>query len=206
MKEFPLIVCYYTKDTFYQLDVQNLIASCEKWGLDYHVEPIASFGTWDGNCCYKPFFLLEKLEQFKRPLFWVDADAEFVQKPQWLEIFEKDIAVRINGDREDTHRSKVNSGSIFVNATEGAARILKAWGQECINSFKEPERKEEVWDQATLRDVIFRGVPGAETGALPQGYCAIAGSPCGSGEKGEVVVLHYLASRRNKKFINSQES
>ena len=29
---FPVVISFYTKDTFYQLEVQNLIASCAQFG------------------------------------------------------------------------------------------------------------------------------------------------------------------------------
>ena len=70
MTKFPLIVSYYTQNTVYQLEVQNLIASCEKWGLEHHIEPIPSFGSWERNCCYKPFFLMEKMQQFRQSYIW----------------------------------------------------------------------------------------------------------------------------------------
>ncbi len=204
MAEFPLIVCYYTKDTLYQLEVQNLIASCEQWGLEHHVEPISSLGSWERNCSFKPFFLMEKLQQFQRPIFWVDADAVFVKKPQWLDVFEKDMAVRINEKWDDAHPSKVITGSVFVNATDGAAKILKSWGRECIDSFLNPQRTDEVWDQIALRDVILRGEKGMDIGPLPLGYMAIVDNPCDQKEIDNVVIAHYQASRRLKKTINSQ--
>ncbi|MBS0605204.1 MAG: hypothetical protein JSS60_09260 [Verrucomicrobia bacterium] len=204
MKDFPLVVSYYTKDTFYQLEVQNLIASCEKWGLEHHVEPIPSFGSWERNCSYKPFFLMEKIQQFRRPVFWVDADAVFVKRPEKLDVFEMDFAVRINAAWEDSHPSKVMSGSVFVNATQGGAKVLKLWGQECIDSFSNPERKEEVWDQLALRDVIRRGVQDAKIGALPLEYLTIVDNAGDGKEAREVVIGHYQASRRLKKLINEK--
>src|SRR5258708_2800572 len=133
MKEFPLVVSYYTKDTLYQVEVQSLIASCEQWGLEYEVDPVASFGSWERNCCWKPFFLMEKLQKHRRPLLWVDADAVFFRKPDPETLQEDwDLAARINQYLEDSHPSKVNSGTVFVNATEGAAKVVKAWGQKCI--------------------------------------------------------------------------
>lgn len=203
MTKFPLIVSYYTKDTLYQLEVQNLIASCEKWGLEHHIESITSFGSWDRNCCYKPFFIMEKMQQFKRPLFWVDADAVFEREPKWQNVFAKDLAIRLNKDLGDDHPSKVISGSVFINATPNAARVLKLWGQECINSFSDPERMEEVWDQIALRDVVKREGLGADIGFLPLEYSAIVGNSSDEKEVGEVVIAHYQASRRFKKIINS---
>jgi hypothetical protein len=203
MKAFPLIVSYYTKDTLYQLEVQNLIASCERWGLDHSIEPIATLGSWERNCSFKPFFLLEKLKQFQQPIFWVDADAVFINKPKHLEVFNSDLAVRINGALENNHPSKVISGSVFINATQGGVEILKAWAQECIDSFSDPHRTEEVWDQIALRDVISRGSPHLKFGALPLEYMTIVDHPDDEREAGEVVIAHYQASRRFKKIINS---
>lgn len=197
MAEFPLVVSYYTKDTLYQLEVQNLIASCEQWGLDHHIEPIASFGSWEGNCCFKPFFLLEKLQQFQRPLFWVDADGVFLKKPQWLEVFQKDAVVRIHDSLKDSHPSKVISASLFINATSGAVALLKAWGQGCVDAFSHPQRTEEVWDQMVLRDVILRGAAGAEIGVLPAEYLVI------DEHSSSTVIAQYQASRRFKKIINN---
>jgi hypothetical protein len=205
MNAFPLIVSYYTKDTLYQLEVQNLIASCEKWGLEHHIEPISSMGSWERNCCYKPFFLMEKLQQFQRPLFWVDADGVFERKPEWLSAFDKDLAVRINDTWEDRCDSKVITASLFVNSTAGAAKILKLWGQECIDSFLNPQRTIEVWDQIALRDVILRGGHGARIEALPLEYSVIVDHSHDQDAFANAVITQHQASRRFKKMINSSE-
>ncbi|SRR5581483_3752579 len=202
MSKFPLVVSYYTKDTVYQLEVQNLITSCKNWGIEHHVEPITTLGSWERNCCYKPFFLMEMLQHFKRPLFWVDADGVFAQKPKWQGVFAKDAAVRINAEREDDHPSKVNSGSLYINATTGGGALLKAWAQECLDAFAAPERTEEIWDQIALRDVIQRGNLPADIGILPLEYLKIVGNPCDEKWVGEAVISHYQASRRFKKIIN----
>lgn len=204
MKNFPLIVSYYTKDTLYQLEVQNLIASCEQWQLEYHIEPISSFGSWERNCSYKPFFLLEKLLQFGRALLWVDADGVFFKKPEFLAAFDSDFAVRINQDWEDSHPSKVISGTIYVNATAGGERVLKSWAKECLDALSNPRRTEEFWDQVALRNVFLRGIPGTHISALPAGYMAIIDNPHDQKQIDEVVIGHYQASRRFKKFINGK--
>lgn len=205
MKDFPLIVSFYTKDTLYQLEVQNLIASCEKWGLEHHVEPIASFGAWDRNCSYKPFFLMQMLQKFERPLLWVDADAAFIQRPEPEDFSDSwDFAVRINERCEDTHPSKVISATVFVNRTEGAAKVLRAWGQGCIDSFANQDRREEVWDQIVLRDVVLQGVLGSHIAPLPLRYTAIFDHAGDQEEISNVVIGHYQASRRLKKLVNGQ--
>ena len=202
MRDFPLIVSYYTKDTVYQLEVQNLIASCEQWQLEYHIEPIPTFGSWERNCSYKPFFLLEKLQQFAAPILWVDADGVFLKKPETLAIFDADFAVRINQRWEDSHPSKVISGTVYVNATTGGERVLKSWAKASLDSLSDAQRTEEFWDQIALRDVILQGVPGARISELPAGYMAIIDNLQDQKEISDIVIGHYQASRRFKKIIN----
>ncbi len=204
MAHFPLIVCYYTKDTLYQLEVQNLIASCEKWGLDHHIEPIATLGSWERNCSFKPFFLLQKLAHFRRPLFWVDADAVFMRRPEWLEVFNSDFAVRMDERLSSDDPSRVLSGSIFVNATKGAVELLKAWGQKCIDSFSNPHRIEEVWDQMVLRDLIASTELKAKIGTLPWEYVAIFDQIEEGRTESQIVIAHHQASRRFKRMINEK--
>lgn len=203
MDKFPLVVSYYTKDTLYQFAAQNLIDSLEHWGLEYHVEGIASLGSWERNCGYKPFFLYEKLEQFQRPLFWVDADAVFEKKPAYLPAFQADLAVRINKEWETSHPSYMMSGSLYINATEIGQRILKGWAKGCLEQLSDPHRTEEVWDQIVLRDLLLRKEYRAHIESLPSGYTAIDGNRLDEREITDVVIRHYQASRRFKKIINN---
>jgi hypothetical protein len=203
MKQFPLIVSYYTKETVYQLEVQNLLASCDKWNLRHCVESIPSFGSWERNCAYKPMFLLQKLHQFREPIFWVDADAVFFKKPEILPtVFQADIALRINAEYPDDHPSKIMSGSLYVNATLEAERVLKSWAKECLEQLSDPQRTEELWDQIVLRDVLKKNIAEAKIDSLPLAYTRIMGHPLDEKTGVEPVIAHYQASRRFKKIIN----
>lgn len=205
MNHFPLIVCYYTQGTPYALDVQGLKESCEKWDLAYHIEPVESFGSWELNCCYKPFFLLSKLQELQRPLFWVDADGVLVKKPNPLPAFSADLAVRINISLTADHPSKVISNSIFVNATPEAAALLKLWASICCTALTNPERAEEYWDQMGLRDAIQSSRHSAKVAPLPHAYAAIYDHPIDIQEIPEPVIQHTQASRRYKKLINAKD-
>lgn len=77
---FPLVISFYTKNTPYQLDAHHLIASCEKFGIEHAVEGIDSYGSWELNCAYKPFFIAEKLRQFECPRALGRCRCRFYQK------------------------------------------------------------------------------------------------------------------------------
>lgn len=199
MTSFPLVISYYTTNTLYQLEVRNLIASCEKWGLEYCIEGVPSFGSWELNCGYKPFYILQKQHQFKKPVLWVDADGVFVSKPEVIESFSADFSVRMNDDCPEGHLSKVISSTVYVNWTENGVHLLRLWAEECYRQLSNLEREFEYWDQAGLRDAIFLKNHSAQVSPLPHTYAKIFD------QKGDAktVIEHFQASRRYKKIINN---
>ncbi len=190
---FPLVISFYTKHTLYQLDAHHLIESCEKFGIEHHVEGIESFGSWELNCAFKPFFIAEKLKAFQRPVLWVDVDAVFVKKPKSLKVFEKDFAVYSQRDLANDHPSKVRSGTLYVNYNDGGVGILKAWVEECQRLLVDPQRTEEFWDQIALRNVVLSQT----VGLLPLSYIKILGHPVDA-KCVNPIILHLQASRRAK--------
>lgn len=193
---FPLVISFYTKNTPYQLDAHHLMGSCKKLGIEHYIEGIDSHGSWELNCAYKPFFIAEKLQAFQRPLLWVDVDAVFVKKPKTLKVFEKDFAVYSQEDLAHDHPSKVRSGTLFINHTEGGIGILKAWIGECQRLLVDPERTEEFWDQMALRNVVLSHNT-KKLGRLPLSYIKIVGHPVDA-KCMNPVILHLQASRRAK--------
>ena len=200
MNRLPLVVSFYTLDTPYEEEVQSLIGSCKQFDIEHLVEGIPSTGSWEMNCAFKPLFLLKKLEELKRPLLWVDADAVFLQPPSFLDVFSLDLGVRLY-DCPDDHPSRVVTATLFVNATEGGVEILKLWAQECLSMLQEKERTKEVWDQDALRRVLLKTSYKSSWGVLPNEYSIIAGHPederCSS-----PIIVQNQASRRFKKWVN----
>lgn len=195
MKTFPVVVSFYTKNTLYQLEVQNLIESCEKFNIEFSIEGVDSFGSWELNCAYKPFFILQKIKQLKKPILWIDADGIFVAEPSIIPEFDCDFATRVHADCDKNHPSKVISSTIFINHTEAAIQLLQQWAEECKKQLIDPSRSEEFWDQIALRDVLEKTE--ANVKALPLSYAKIFDHPCD-----EIPVIeHYQASRRFKKNL-----
>lgn len=198
---FPTVVSFYTQDTFYQLEVQNLIASCEKFGIAYRIEPIPSFGSWEVNCAYKPFFIHRKLQELEQPVLWVDADGVFKKKPEYLKIFSADFAVRINDDLPLEHPSRVISSTIYANYTPGADALLRRWALHCQQEINRIDRDVEFWDQIALRDALYSEENAAQFVSLPLPYTKISDHPGDRLAVEEPVIEHYQASRRYKKLI-----
>lgn len=199
--DFPVIISFYTKETPYQLEVQNLIASCEKYCLKYDICGVESHGSWEMNCAYKPFFILERLEKWEKPVLWVDADGVFLQKPCWQDAFYADLSVRIE-DLPCDHPSKVISSTIFVRP-EGKD-LIRMWIRKCHDLLLNPNRTEEFWDQIALRDIVLSAEK--RISSMPLAYAKIFDHPKDQIQVEQPVIEHFQASRRYKGIVNAQKS
>ena len=123
----PLVVSFYTENTPYQLEVLNLLESCQRFGIEAEIEGVASKGSWALNCAMKPFFIRDKLLKNQRPIFWVDADAVFLKKPNFYTLSDCDLSFREMKRFSHDHRFRFFSGSLFVRTTQQALlRLLKS--------------------------------------------------------------------------------
>ncbi len=202
--KLPLVISFYTVDTPYEDEVKHLISSCEEFGIEYKIEGIPSSGSWEMNCAFKPLFILQKLEELKRPLLWVDADGVFMRKMEAVEAFSSDLGVRMY-DCPDDHRSRIVSATIFINATDAAKNVVKLWAEECLHLLQDKERKEEVWDQDALRRVLFTKKHGANFQSLPVFYGKIDGHFQDEKECSSPIIMQNQASRRYKRWVNHPE-
>lgn len=200
----PVVVSFYTLQTPYEQEVQGLIESCHKWGVEAEIEGVPSLGSWEKNCGFKPLFLLEKLDKLRRPLLWVDADGVFVQPLHRLPAFSSDIAVRMY-DCPDDHVSRINTSTVFVHYTKEARHVLVLWAQECVLMLQDPHRTQEMWDQDALRRVLLEKRPPGTFACLPVSYGKIVGHPQDEKSLLDPVIVQNQASRRYKRWVNHPE-
>jgi len=198
MKKFPHVISFYTKNSLYQLHALCLEESCKKFEISYLLEGIDSWGSWELNCVYKPFFLLEKLEQLRKPLLWVDVDATFVRPVASLKCFKYPIAVFKDEALPWSHPSKVRSGTFYVNYTEEGKTFLKNWIEESFCQLTDPNRKEEFWDQVALRNVVKKS---PRYGILPPSYLHIQGHPLDEKISPNPVIIHTPISQASKQLL-----
>lgn len=196
---FPTIISFYTPNTGYEKEVEGLTLSCKKFDLEYSIDPIPNFGTWEKNCCFKPKYILKKLTDLKRPVLWLDADAVIAKKPILFETLDADIALRITDELPNDHPSKMISGTVFVNHTPAAFKILKEWDNETETLFK---KDPHLWDQVSLKNVLLR--TSSKVYPLDQRYYQVYNKIEDEKTLNEAIILHFQASRTLKKTINKE--
>ncbi len=187
------VICFYTPNTPYQQEVKQLQTSCEQFGIPIEVEPLESKGSWEANVAMKPPFILEKLEKSSEPLLWVDADAVFLQKPDFTPFLEVDFAVRFMQAFQNRKEHAINAATIFINQTEEAKNLVRAWVKRSEELSK--DRVPAFVDQIALYEVLLENKE-AKVLPLPVSYCKIFDLDTFFINDDEVVIEQRQASRR----------
>lgn len=179
-----VVVAFYTVDTPYEQEIDNLRQSLVRHKQYYRFFPRKNLSKWEFNCGQKPEVLLEALTMFDCPIMYVDADAVIRQDLELLHNFTGDFGCHYRDNKE------LLSGTLLLNPTVETMNLVEAW---CEEQKLQPNE----WDQRVLQRVLETYKSKIKFVELPESYVKIFD------RKGEAVVEHYQASRRfkNKLFI-----
>lgn len=194
----PLVVSYFTRNTYYEKEVEGLIASCRKFNIEYDIQSLPCLGNWNANCHQKPFFILKCMEKHQRPLLWIDADGIICSDLNYFNTIKETIAVRMLDPLPKDHHSKVISATVYIQPYPLGFQILNWWCQESEKNHAEKN------DQSCLRDVLLNKIDAKNFHNLPNAYCAIPGLDPLS--KDAIVIQQTQASRLYQKIIDGHVS
>lgn len=128
----PLISAYFTTDN-YVLEADRLKASLSRLELPAHVIPVAPLGGWGAAVMWKPSFILSQLENNPgRDVFYVDADAEFLDVPDWSLFDGVDASWHVF-KRHPTHEAEFLTGTLFFRNTPDVREFVKCWRDRTVN-------------------------------------------------------------------------
>lgn len=159
--------------------------------MEFHVESKKTLGSWERNCALKPAFILEKLEEFKRPVFWIDADAVLLKKPDLHSFLPYDFSVRFMDLFQQDERYRLNTASLFVNYTPAARVLMSKWVDLCNHPDPPP-----FLDQMTLNTLLQTHT--LNLFPMPVAYCKIFDLDAFFLNDDEVIIEQTQASRRYK--------
>ncbi len=182
----PLLISFYTKNTIYEKEIADLIASCKSLEIEYCIQAREDLGSWDRNCCQKPLFILECMEKYNRPLLWVDADAVVMQKIA-LNYDNVDLALYFNNRSTNDARS----ATIYIAPTVFAKAFISQWYEHCLEALSKGAPVPYA-DQSVLVDLL-RTSPVLKIADLPLEYTSIFDrDPL---PMSKIRILHFQASR-----------
>lgn len=184
-----IVVAYYTKDTGYEEEVKNLIASLEKHNMPMDIVGIPSFGSWQSNTQYKPYFIKQMLiRHYPKDILYLDADARMQQYPALFDHVNFDVGVMYRANTE------LISATLYFANTPKSFELVERWIKGC---FQHPD----IWDQQILQYILKERAQDLKLNVchLPETYCQIFDL---MQDVGEPVIEQFQASRRFKKEIN----
>jgi hypothetical protein len=115
----PVIISFYTDDS--STDAEHLIDNCKRLGLDFHIEQVSI----DSNLASKSFFIRDRLQEFQRPVMWVDVSGTLLQNPG-LEGLSTDFAACQHPEKEQVNKDW-SLGILWFNYTSPALDFLDVW-------------------------------------------------------------------------------
>lgn len=181
-----VIVSFYTVNTPYEREVQNLKTSIKKFGLKSHIMGAPNLGSWEKNCQYKAEYIREAMDMFDENIVWIDADAVFQKEPVLFDTLNCDLAYHYL-----EYRKELLSGTLFIQNNEKMKAVIDQW--IALN------KTNNLWDQVNLQTIV-ESHTNLNTYVLPEAYCKIFKHRVQT--ERDPVITHYQASRRYKRVIN----
>ena len=146
MKDNSIVIAFYhTTDPVYSSKAKRLERSLQRLNLEYDVR-VVSQPDRKVAISGKADFILQLLEQYQKPVMYVDADMEFLRSPELILQAKNQDFIAPNllssvynykdnlspKDREDKDRLEVVGNILFFNNTTPARNLLKMW-RACRN-------------------------------------------------------------------------
>ena len=169
-----IVISYYSDvggRDYYTRSAHRLRVCLDALGIPHDIRHRPSLGSYRANCLAKPGYILERLEQFRAPLVWLDIDS-IVYRPlgAFDELARSGVDVGVasaTGDPLD-----LQSSPLFFGDTAGARELLAAW-RESAEHLLASERT--AFDHEALLAVFPRLAGQLDIGVLGSEYCAWPG-------------------------------
>lgn len=184
-----VVIAYYTKNTPYEEEVQNLIASLEKHKLPMDIIGMRSYGSHQANVHQKPYFIKQMMiRHYPKDVLYLDADAVVQKHPTLFDHVEFDIGVTFRANIE------LLGGTLYFSNNHKTFALVERWINTCLQN-------PNVWDQQILQYILQLGSQDLQlkTCLLPETYCQIFDLMKSAGEP---VIEQFQASRRFKKLVD----
>lgn len=137
------VFSFYTNGTPYEQEAERLKRSLEELEIEHVVLGVDDRGSWKENVNLKPNLILDFIKKEKCPILWVDADAEFLRKPNLISsICEQGYDVGCHRMEVDSHI--VSSGTVFFNYNPRTLKFIEDWNVDCDQRMARGEYKYDI--------------------------------------------------------------
>lgn len=166
MSHEPIFISFATACTEYEKIIERLVDSFDKFNLEHHTELVEHRGSWQANSAYRSTWIREQLENFERPVVWVDADAVVRQFPEdfWKTGYDLMAFFHPNG--------RIAGGTTYWAPSETCYNLLREWERRVSIPFDQwPEEHQRLTEMHLLD--AFNCTQGLRVNRLSVAYCKI---------------------------------
>ncbi len=128
-----MIVSYFTKNTPYEKEIENLINSLERFSLPYSIFPVPSRGSWIKNVQINEEIILMAMGMFPdKAIVSLDADSVVQRFPALFGSLDCDFAAHYHIWPRGNRKELFCSTMYFRNCD-----LTKEFLRDCLNRYKE---------------------------------------------------------------------
>jgi hypothetical protein len=113
---------------FYSSRIPSLLAKLVDLGYDYIVRQYPSDRHYFQNCCFKPVFIKEIIENYDKNIVWIDGDTN-IKKCLGLFTLDGDYDIGLVSYTDDI--SSFVASPIFFRNTLQTKALIDAWEKHC---------------------------------------------------------------------------
>lgn len=198
MHELPTIVSFYTYNWKYPNYAKKMQIDCDRLGLKHHIVSLPDTGKWIDNTKRKPQFILDTLNELKRPVLWVDVDGTVYKRP---EIFDESFDYDWAAKKKRAGRVRVwHVGTMYFSYNDRVLAFLEEW-------IKEADKLKNSSDELAL-DILWKNqsdvVQAAKAGDLPDEYFQMLNPSQPDALRHTVIGHRASEGDSKKKFMDNQ--
>jgi hypothetical protein len=195
------VISFYTKNTGYEKEIENLENSLKALKIPHHFFGFPETGSWRGNLNYKSQCILKAMDMFPdKDIVFLDSDAVVQRDPTLFDELSKSRAYDLSAHFfQYSQRSggalELLSGTLWIANNETSRKLMQKW--HAIGIVRDDVKHQQCLKLA-IAALEKDGIK-IRVNRHPFAYTCIFDYPLA--KQCVPVIMHYQASRRLRKKV-----
>jgi hypothetical protein len=173
-----LLVSFYSDvdgRTYYSDHARRLSQNLKDFDIPHDIRHMPSKGSYRSNCLAKPRFILDKMNEYRRPIVWLDVDSLVHKKLSVFDEFHDKVDIGMAFPKIPTQEDPTvgfpKASPIYVNYTPKTLEFMYKWVEAAENV---EQRASILFDHEVLLKLfteLLQGNSGTRMAFLGHQYC-----------------------------------